>query len=1523
MADAQQPKVASDDEVVNTQNVGASDQDNVKESSSAETTEAKASAEEEDQANVLVFNVTINLPDPAFKSVHLPISTPEGHKAPPSKTVVVQTAALEILHELRLQVQDSAAGYWLGPFSFRKPVPEGMKKGDVVNTTKDGNVIKVGEKLSDYSELSEIFQDEIENHTPKVLDLVIEPFTENDARTQVLKLKEYLAQGSDAQDPSNYIISPAPSCYEMVRDHMVASREPAESADSKHQTANGSSKKATAKKGVKPAPVSTTAKNALPPFKLIPDEFPPFTDFDNWVETPLSTFVPRPAESVVPKVCLKSYGVSVWNPPPPQYRSKGHLLYLTVTTLEGETVQLTSSVRGWFINKSTSVSFDPFPRPAPKDLKSHSLFELLHGLSPLFSKAFYELSGAVETTNKPAPRELVATIPVGQAVPSHHWLVDPKPAVMADPLRQQLAFLNTGSISADHMDGARDWNEDIQMAREMPRTTMRDRVLREKHMARIQSEFTAACVRGAMTVARGEVVSLNPHEPVSNQMWLHRNIFYTKGVDSIESFNHLGKHEAAHIACGKDCNGIKALNQIDAEGAALLGHTVVDWAGDRWVCQSFLPGIFKRREDLEASEIEAKAIEDVASSAETEEKVAGEETEKDESIAKPHLIVYGADVDFGPNVVRWNAAAHKLMGKYANAFRLAEHEVIAGNQDEKVKLFAGSEVKVLNGTDGRSYVLDVYRLFPVDVEFLEKDVDGAVYTVGNLYSRIGTEEDRKEEAEQKETVQAETKETEKIDEELVKPEKYPHRMVTLRQELLDVYWEGEFRKWATQRAASRKEAEASKIAAPAEGETKADGEVKVEGEEKESEPKPKAPEEELLVEANGDIHVARANGDTEQIVKGGPSDIFSLRFNPDAFVDVKPTASSKKDDSEFDPTTFVPSPYTDESDPAIKAVRDASIYLRSIVIPTFVFEVTTGRESCHDGLSLTAVLHKKGINMRYLGVISANVDKIIAGKPAPNAVVLLECLQETIHHEMIFRASKHILRDLLKDQLIDDWSAIVSHFLNCLLGSAFEANPSPAPTPSPFDSDASTKWTELTPKTLRAQIEKEVGRRFRFALRENYLVDGLKKRQLLRELATRFAFQLAAREYEFEAVAAEDTAGSSLESKVTKKSRALRSDRTVTFNPEDVLALIPLVKHTETGSACARETLDTGKLLISRGDARAGLELMQEAIGLYENIHSVVHPDVARAYNSYAVLVHQLYRNALSERAADAEGPFEYAAELEFAVQYQRQAVIIAERVCGLDHYETLSFYQNLAMLETCTEDVDMTLKLFRHVIKLWDVTFGPNHPDSIHALTSVGNCLSMVSQWETASKVFKIIFDNTQEIFGPTAIQVAHASHALCQTMFCSGDLNGASRTSRLCADIFIEHLGEEDPYTKEAISLADAFERHKSQMDTTVTAASERAAAIAPQGQQQQQKKLSAAAKKKLIKQGGGLAEVAPTEPASAVAEGGKLGADVEAATSETAEAVANLIGARGHLEVEDLVKFISGDKPKSKKKVTKKRN
>ena len=494
------------------------------------------------------------------------------------------------------------------------------------------------------------------------LTLVEDPYTEKEARLHLLRIKELLGLSSGKADPVMGILAGV-----SLHDHLIPDNY------AKGKTAQ-------------PKDVGSYS----------------FTD-----QAALDAILPPLPED--PPVCVDTLSLSHWNPPPHHLRTRGHLLYLRLKTIDGDVFHITSHVRGFYVNNSTDDRFDPLPRSnSSKSSMVHSLLTLISHLSPSFDGLFDKMQ---EFNSK---RDPLSTFQLSNALPANPWLVPQAMASFknhkADLMRSQENFLLSGT---DGTETLRDWNEEFQSTRELPKDTVQDRVQRERLMSKLFADYNEAAIRGAMMVAHGEVSSLNPTEGRKAQIFVHNNIFFSFGADGVGTFATDGGDEAARVAVSKDVMGVRAVNQLDIHNLFTPGTVVVDYLGQRIVGQSIVPGIFKQR-------------------------APGE-----------HQIDYGG-VE-GKDIVTENQGFVPLFEQLSKVMRVKKHTV--WDKENKPHILEGSvETKGLIGTDGRKYALDLYRLTPLDIYWLEKywsEREGGMPS---------------------------------------DPEKdYPHRMANLRPELVDTY----------------------------------------------------------------------------------------------------------------------------------------------------------------------------------------------------------------------------------------------------------------------------------------------------------------------------------------------------------------------------------------------------------------------------------------------------------------------------------------------------------------------------------------------------------------------------------------------------------------------------------------------------------------------------------------------------------------------------------------------------------------
>ena len=544
-----------------------------------------------------------------------------------------------------------------------------------------------GKRINDFIPLSEI---EGFTSRPEVT-LVEDPYTDKDARVHVVRVRELIGSLGDRVDTA-YGVLAGSTLFDSVM--------PAPGRTSK-AVPNGVSE------------ATAGHENAHP---MVGYEF----EAPGTLRSLLPPIVDHP-----PKV-VKALSLSMWNPPPYAFRQKGHLLYLQLTTLEGEQHQITSAVWGFFTNRCSSTNFDPLPRPHSRNAAAHSLLSLISQLSPSFSASFDALQ---EFHNQ---RDPLATFQPPNAIPASPWLVpssnSPLCAHLPDLARTQESYLASGIENAETL---RDWNEELQSTRELPRETVQERVFKERLTSKLFADYNEAAVRGAVLVARGEVPALNPTENITGQIYLYNNVFLSFGADGAGTFASDGADEAARVAAGKDVAGVKAVNQLDIHGLFTPGTVVVDYLGQRIVGQSIVPGIFKQRDSGD------------------------------------HQIDYGG-VE-GKDVIANHAAFVPLFEKMSQAMKVKRHPVW-DKEGKKHDLESSVETKGLLGTDGRKYVLDLYRITPLDIGWIEKHCREPGVTNGRaLESKIQD----------------------------ASPS-YPHRMSVLRPELVEAFYKTKLRDYVSE-----------------------------------------------------------------------------------------------------------------------------------------------------------------------------------------------------------------------------------------------------------------------------------------------------------------------------------------------------------------------------------------------------------------------------------------------------------------------------------------------------------------------------------------------------------------------------------------------------------------------------------------------------------------------------------------------------------------------------------------------------
>ncbi|OWR43803.1 putative eukaryotic translation initiation factor 3 subunit [Danaus plexippus plexippus] len=1058
------------------------------------------------------------------------------------------------------------------------------------------------------------------------------------------------------------------------------------------------------------------------------------------VDRPLLPLHPGLTKENKAPQCLKVLTTSGWNPPPGPRKMCGDLLYLHVVTLEDRHFHITACARGFYLNQSTEEVFNP--RPFNPSLLCHSLIELLSIVSPAFKRNFALVQ---KRRMQKHPFERVAT-----PYQVYQW-ASPMLDHTVDAIRAEDTFSSKLGYE-EHIPGqTRDWNEELQTTRELPRATLPERLLRERAIFKVHSDFVAAATRGAMAVVDGNVMAINPGEEPKMQMFIWNNIFFSLGFDVRDHYKDLGGDAAAFVAPRNDLQGVRVYSAVDTAGLHTLGTVVVDYRGYRVTAQSIIPGILEKEQE--------------------------------------QSVVYGS-IDFGTTVLS-HPKYMELLSKAGQQLKIMPHSVISAN-GETVELCSSVECKGIIGNDGRHYILDLLRTFPPDVNFLQLEDDELREDIKSMGFPII----------------------------------HKHKLCCLRQELVDSFVEARyfmFIRYAAfhlqqlsakrqcknveQKSIEGKDKDSDKKEAVKETEkaTKRDNksqEKEVKEKKKKEEKKDKQEKldakkddvgvedtenidvnikekvDELLLSENYsdiDTDVAKkiVESITDSICSGGKQETDSGEGSR-AVVSSAARAVASLKESEFD-VRFNPDVYSagikhaaapEQLAKQRHLVKEAAAFLLTTQIPAFVRECLEHTSAPMDGAGLTEALHARGINVRYLGRVT------VALKPHAS----LSYLHAIALADLLLRAAKHIYTPYLQGCEAMCTSAAVAHFLNCLLGAC--PNPvasmceapakvtrsrgrrskknhtsSPPPTPD---------WQNLTPRTLFTQIKQELKSYWGYELNaENMDVviekNGLQKISLLRSFALKVGLQMLLREYDID------------------------NKNKTTFSSSDIMNIFPVVKHINPRASDAYNFYTTGQNKIQSGAVSEGHELIAEALNLLNNVYGAMHGEIAQCLRMVARLCY-------------------VTGEHRDAMAYQQKAVLMSERVNGIDHPYTITEYSHLALYCFANGQVSTALKLLYRARYLALLVCGENHPEMALLDSNIALILHAVGEYELSLRFAERGLRVTAATHGARSLKAAVARHLLARTLSCLGDFRAALQHEKETYSIYKQLLGEKHEKTRES---------------------------------------------------------------------------------------------------------------------------
>jgi len=1018
---------------------------------------------------------------------------------------------------------------------------------------------------------------------------------------------------------------------------------------------------------------------------------------------------------------------SGYHPPPANRRTLGDLAYIECTLPGGSTVHITAFPRGFYVNRSTSSSFNP--APAKEACYSQTLLDcLLQHSKPLREAWLIALTASknradliretsmAEDSITSLLRSAVSLFPnnnsgtaiggpmtpapstfsprIDSVVQTPSWLV-PLPSTNegtwehgkmhgSNANRTEEDLMSTFGVEMK-LGGMRDWNEEIQAAREMPTDTLQERLERAKFIHKIMSEFGDAALLGVKAIFDGFITPMNTHEPSRSHVYLHNNIFFSRAIDiGMDTFKTYKGDNAARKSASRDATNINLLHRLDMPGLHTLGMVLVEYMGVRFVCQSVIPGILhgEKSHTLAYGTIDAR-----------------NPLKRDDEIHELAEELFGEICMVATRSVPTTPLTDERMEALKNSQVYQIQEEKKDDQTEEagkktVEICGPIEMKAILGSDKRKYLLDCTRLTPRDANWIGKESGGTglLEADGKKHKTIPSSLD---------------------DDDWVTS--------VLRPELVANYAEmkvGEHR---------------SKI-------IKEDEDL-LKGESAATDDEP----------STNDESESKAKRLADKIEKAEKEYMKTLKYNVNVFLpDMRPIQDLSKDAHE--------QLKKDEEE-----VRSIARYLWEIVLPKLTTAIRIGEEHGLtipvEGGSLTDFIHQNGVNCRYLGrlaeLAAEEETKDVADEKGaaklPRQRMPL-CWLELLECEMVARAAKHVLNSYMIEEGVPS-AKLVASFLSAVVSTDEESASETElrmgklhhsqVTLSDDDTNAlvmsfdgvADPADERGRLEIWSDIEREVGRRFRYTLSFYGNAKSNESRAralylpLLRRICQRSGIRLVGKRY--------DLGGKCL---IGGSGRLTAS---YPIAPTDIVDILPLVKHGASvagesfvpcsfngglGSVSLHILLNDVKMIYDAAHTRLSqgvelsiaLEYLNETAALCQRVvETTFHPQIQKCFKLTATA----YANSN---------------DLDLALVAAEKCLTVSVALNGFDSSEAYNAHVAMADIYFSQGKIVEGMKHYRAVMFLGEAMAGPNY--SLAALYfSVGRQYVEAGGHEDALRFYEV----------------------------------------------------------------------------------------------------------------------------------------------------------------------------------------
>eukprot|EP01095_Lingulamoeba_sp_RSL-Kostka_P002398 TRINITY_DN1324_c0_g1_i1.p1 TRINITY_DN1324_c0_g1~~TRINITY_DN1324_c0_g1_i1.p1 ORF type:complete len:1254 (+),score=435.05 TRINITY_DN1324_c0_g1_i1:33-3794(+) len=389
-------------------------------------------------------------------------------------------------------------------------------------------------------------------------------------------------------------------------------------------------------------------------------------------------------------------------------------------------------------------------------------------------------------------------------------------------------------------------------------------------------------------------------------------------------------------------------------------------------------------------------------------------------------------------------------------------------------------------------------------------------------------------------------------------------------------------------------------------------------------------------------------------------------------------------------------------------------FLLKNVIPGIVeqFRITTPIDGSH----LKELLHSRGINLRYLGVIT----KLAEGHE--KTLKKYGYIKKLCLSEMLTRSAKHIINETVSEAPSSEVGNAIIHMVNCFLATAKAMNENEHIKKSKKKKKKKNGPANFVEKQYGYDIAsffdrlvEETKIRFNFDLSQQTIDSPFDCLPLLRSICKKIGVQLVARNYDF--------------------------STSYPLNNSDILTLFPIIKHINSASQNGRELLEAAITYMSHNRLDLAYEFLTESIAIFHQTCGPMHEYTAECYFYLSKVVYS-------------------TGDIHQAINHQVKALIIQERVLGLDSHQSAQGYYQLAFYCHQLGQLEQALIYLEQARFLNNLIFGFNNPNNIEVFFLMSKIYQSLKQYQKGLDIALLTLSCIENLNGSNNIQTSECYH-------------------------------------------------------------------------------------------------------------------------------------------------------------------